>query len=631
MTLRPRREPMTSAADRATWNLHVFATLNAGCSRTIFYGRLFASISAKRMRSAMLRTVVNSVAFALFTAAGLTGQTPPPATSLSETDKVVAGLRQVSNELNSSMRSFYTHLDQTIERLDRGYRTENGRSVQGADVDLIGGPPEVTWGAIRKFVAFRMMAARRPEYAPELAADLERIQQLILETRKRVDASSATLRRLLVVSVADFDPQNDAAMKTRHFQLLKARVGAEEAAKRAMLALPLDQPDAGAPEEAAEKAWDLLGRGLPAPKEPIPDARQQTTPPLPLRIERRKRVTLISEASYRMAVTDSGIEDEQGRHIFYQEEWVQRGQSVIRYRWRVSVETATGEHILLKRYPARELRGDLDVLYGHRDRDYVWYLEPPDESIEPTRNEVESALAEVARSREAVRAATRDFKTRIRETLAHQDRLSDTVNEPVVDSGLPDGMRQTLFAIRAHLARVPAVVEAEGNVRHAISQAETAVRDLEPLAAWSNRTDRTPVPEAPSPSDWAQLLDRSDWEIDSVRNAETEALGALPPDSSRAEDRFPALDKNFIIRIRKKLSANPEDRSVHCLQEVWRMGGALMGDREVKRTVSLILVDPETGNQTRVGGGTRYYKASAGDGLEEIFDEYASDEVSLGS
>ena len=84
----------------------------------------------------------------------------------------------------------------------------------------------------------------------------------------------------------------------------------------------------------------------------------------------------------------------------------------------------------------------------------------------------------------------------------------------------------------------------------------------------------------------------------------------------------------MIVRIRRASSRNG---AVKCLQEIWRMESGMLGYREVSRTVSLILIDPRTGNQTRVGGATRYYKASAGDVLEEIFDEYAADEVSLGS
>jgi hypothetical protein len=557
---------------------------------------------------------VHSILLTLLPAALLMGQTTAPPTASSQADKVIEGFRQITKELNESVKTFYTHLDQEIARHDRGYRLQNRQQIQGADADLIGGPPDITWAAIRKFTSFRMLAVRENDKAapePAAAADLEHIQQLIIEARKRVDASTATLRRLLVISVADFDPREDATAKARHDQLLKARVAAEEAAKRAMLTLPIDmqnvdQPDATAPEDIAEKAWDLLGRALPAQS----TARQQPAPAVPIRFERRKRVTLINEFSYRMAMTDSGIEDSHGRHIFYQEEWVQRGQSVIRFRWRVAVETATGEHILLKRYPPRELQGALDSLYGHRDRDYVWYLEPPDDATEPKRDEIESALAEVARSREAVHAAAMDFKTWVRNAMARQD----------VDSGLPDGMRQRLFAIRAHLARVPAVLEAESTVRRAISQAEMAVRDLEPLAAWANR-----IPGA----EWAQLLDRSDREIDSTRNAETEALRTLPPDSARAEDQFPALDKNVVIRIRNPHSKNPGDKTVRFLQEVWRMETRPIGTREVSRIVSLIMVDPGTGNQTRVGGATRVYKVSPEDILEEIFDEYAADEVSL--
>jgi hypothetical protein len=587
----------------------------------------------------MRHTAVNLIALTPILAAGLMGQSSASSAVLSDTDRATEGFRQVSRELNDSVKLFYTHLDQTIARHDRGYKVEGGRSVQGADVDLIGGPPDVTWTAIQKFVSFRMLAAHRKGdgIRDPAVADLEHIQQLVLETKKRVEASAPVLRQLLVVSVADFDPHNDAGMKPRHDQLLKARVMAEEAAKRAMLALPIEQPEAGAPEETAEKAWDQLGRlfprqsvsalSVPEEKEKVdltPKPRTQTAPAVPIGFERRKRVTLVNEISYRMAVTDSGIEDDQGRHIFYQEEWVQRGQSVIRFRWRVAVETATGQNILLKRYPPRELTGDLEELYGHRDRDYAWYLEPPDDSTEPTRDELDSALAEVARNREAVRAAAQKFKNGIGEVLAQQDRLNASVKEPPVDSGLPDVMRQRLYAIRAHMARVPAVLESENAVRKAISQAESSVRDLEPLAAWSNRISNPPP-------DWAQLLDRSDWEIDSVRNAETEALRALPPDSSRAEEQFPALDKNVIIRMRRLRSKNPQDTSVHCLQEIWRMETKLVGTREVRRIVSLILIDPRTGNQTRVGGATRYYRASDGDVLEEIYDEYAADEVSLGS
>ena len=96
--------------------------------------------------------------------------------------------------------------------------------------------------------------------------------------------------------------------------------------------------------------------------------------------------------------------------------------------------------------------------------------------------------------------------------------------------------------------------------------------------------------------DWAQLLDRSDREINSVRSAETEALAYLPPDSSQAEEQFPEIEKNIIVRIRRARSKNPQDTAVRCLQEVWRMDKGMLGVREVIRTVNLISIDPQTGN-----------------------------------
>jgi hypothetical protein len=176
---------------------------------------------------------------------------------------------------------------------------QNGRPVQGADVDLIGGPPDVTWAAIQKFVSFRMLAARRegkPAHDPAVV-DLERIEQLILETRQRVEASAPVLRRLLIVSVADFDPHNDAGMKPTHDQLLKARLAAEEAAKRAMQALPLEQPASGVPEENAGKAWDLLNRGMPWTGASAKPSQEENLRPIPGRKPRPRFPSASNAAS----------------------------------------------------------------------------------------------------------------------------------------------------------------------------------------------------------------------------------------------------------------------------------------------------------------------------------------------
>jgi hypothetical protein len=198
--------------------------------------------------------------------------------------------------------------------------------------------------------------------------------------------------------------------------------------------------------------------------------------------------------------------------------------------------------------------------------------------------------------------------------------LRAAAKEPAIDSGLPDGLRQTLFAIRAHVSGVAATLKAEDNVRRAVSQADQSIRDLEPVAAWSNRGD-----------DGARFRDRAEREIDFVRTVQAEALAFLPPAGSRAEENFPALEKNVIVRIRPARSKYARNAPVRCLQEIWRMESRMPGTREVMRTVTLILIDPRTGNQVTAGARTILYAAPPGNLLEEIFDEYAADDITFGS
>ena len=87
------------------------------------------------------------------------------------------------------------------------------------------------------------------------------------------------------------------------------------------------------------------------------------------------------------------------------------------------------------------------------------------------------------------------------------------------------------------------------------------------------------------------------------------------------------MERNVIIRIRRAPSRDPQNAAVKCVQEIWRMETGMLGYREVSRTVSLILIDSRTGIQTRAGSAARSYKASP----EDVYDEYAADEVSFGS
>ncbi len=539
----------------------------------------------------------------------------PPA----DPQATIDGLREITRQLNDSVRRFYAELDRTMGLRDRGYKARDGKLRLSADADLNTGQADVMWAAARKFATFRMLAARDTSLPAPALMEFDRLQLLLGETSALVKAGSALALRQMVVSSADLDLSKEALNSDRRMrdQLFKARQAAEDAARQALLALPIDQSETATPEERADRVWDAMARGMPG--KPMVEATANRTrevlPAIPLRLERRKRYTLLREPAYRMAITDSGTTDEMGRHIFYQEEWVQRSVSVIRFRWRVAVETATGQHILVRRYNPIERQGSLDDLYAHRDRDALWYLEPAADATEPGAGQLDAAIDQVSQSREAIRSAAQDFKTAVRAALAKQ---------PELDSGMPDDLRETVFAIRAHIARVTWILKAERNVRSAIDNGEMAIRNLEPMAAWFNRG---------TSAEGFQTLERADREIDSLRGVETQAASYLPSDTTLSQDTFPALRRNLIVRIRsaldKKVDKNQKDQAVRCLQEVWGMESSISGTREVRRTATLIVIDPYTGMQTRIARGTSFYKMSPGVVLEEIYDEYAADNVSM--
>jgi hypothetical protein len=158
-----------------------------------------------------------------------------------------------------------------------------------------------------------------------------------------------------------------------------------------------------------------------------------------------------------------------------------------------------------------------------------------------------------------------------------------------------------------------------------------SVGTLEPLAAFANRTSGfsgfDAEPGSPTTVEWDRVLQRSDREIDLLHAAEEDTLRMLPPDMSLTEAKFPALDKNLIVRIRRIQGRNSEAGAVRCLQEIWRMETAMPGALKVRRTAALISVDSRTGSQVLIHGKTAYYPAAEGDVLEEIFDQTAADDI----
>jgi hypothetical protein len=553
-------------------------------------------------------------------------------TGAREADKAIEDLQRISQELNRALKLLETHIDDAIAGYDSGYRIGR-QQIHGADAELTSGEANVRRADVRKLMLARMLAVRSPERNPAPLIDADHLQDLILEARKRIDASDAVIRRLPLVSVRDLGRREEAEWKSKHDQLLKSRSAAEESARKALLALPVDLPEADSPEEAKDKVFELVVTGgvtLEKEKKAGPPTRPAAVRDglsLPLRWHRNKLITLVREPSYLIALTDPGIEDGKGRHLFYQEEWVQSGVMVVKaMRSRVAVDTATGQHSLIKRYPPRKQPGDIGDVYRLRDQDHLWRLEPLEDS-EPSRLDVESALSEAARDREELRAAVQDYKETIRNALAHNDRLQAAEDQAVPDAALAPELREKLFAIRGHLAGAPAILEAEKKVGGLIDRLAESVQRLESLATWANR-ETLDEPAKLSASEWETLLGRSEGEIDMVGKVRAEARTALPPDLSPSEAKFPALRDGVIVHVGRQPSGGPP-MALRCLQEIWRFGSPVRDGRRVERIVSLIAIDSKTGIQRVLRHATQYYSAGPNDALEGIFDQYAAQDVPL--
>jgi hypothetical protein len=559
------------------------------------------------------------------------GERPPE-----DPEKVTASLRQIASELNNAVKSYQAHLDHEIALHDRGYRAKTGQRIPGADNDLIGGPPDLVETATRKLFAARMMAARSPGYAPAPIADCDRIQLLIEEARSRLNIASDLTRWLFVVSAKDLSIQGNAEQKVKKREFLRARDAAEEAAKKAFVTLPIPLPGADSPQQQRERAWDLMAASLPRDQkgdqkaEPLKDA-----PVLPIHFEIGKRVTLVNEHYGRVTLTDSGLEDQQGRHLFYQEEWMLRhlsgtpgsaGESdlIVSERWAVAVNTRTGQHTLLRRYQPREFRGDFDDLYKFRGTDYVSTAKPAVRSAPPSTDDLTAAVESVETAREALSNAVIDFKRRIREALADNDDWLAAQNKLALDDDLPSDLRENLFAIRGHLARTAKLLDGENNVRSAADQAGGKARTLEALLAWINGNALEQESPAQDSRALLEVMHRADTAMILTRSLEPQARAALPPAEAGREAQFPAFRNNMIVRLRGVGAPADPGGTILCRQEVWRVTTSSRGTREVKRTITMIELHPATGSQIPITREVKYYPIDAGEVLEEVFDENAA-------
>jgi hypothetical protein len=619
--------------------------------RDVEKGREIWQTVCAGVRAMKVRTAILFALAALAVQPAAEAQQMRPANEPADSDKTIASLHQIANELDNAVKRYQAHLDREISAHDRGYRAKSGRRIPAADADLNGGQADVVQSAIRKLFAARMIAARRAGYEPVPLADADRIQVLIVEARSRIDSGNDIMRRLFVVSAKELNPRSYAEQKAKHDDLLKARNAAAEAAKKAFVALPVALPEADSPEQQRDRAWDAA---IPIVR---PDAATQQAAPhnvapvLPIRFEEGKKVILVNEHFCRIALTDSGMEDHQGRRLFYQEEWVTRQGSVARttgtgpagivvlLRWAVAVNTTTGQHTLLRRYEPREFQGDFDGLYELQGNDYISKVNlpaepaPTESALPPTIPSTKgllSAVESAQRSRAELQDALLKFRTQTRDALTGNDALLSARSKLALDDELPGDLRERLFAIRGHLGRTSAILDSENKVQGAVDRASSRVRELEALMAWVDGNSFEKQAPAQDSRALLEAQNRSDIEIHSIRSLTREALTALPPDLPMPEAQLPALKKDLIVRIRS-LGGAPEagvpadpGRITRYRQEIWTVEGSVPGARQVIRTIVLVDVDSKSGSQIPAARELKSYPIDACDSLEEIYDENAA-------
>jgi hypothetical protein len=539
--------------------------------------------------------------------------------SSDDAEKAINGLVTVTQDLSKAVRSYQRHLDEAESKYDRGRLA--------ADADLIGGDAGVVQAAVRHALAARGMAVAQEDrtYRPTFLTDLNEIQNLILATRRRIGDSEAVSRGLLVVSSEELRSGEAKRKSLLHAQLKKARDAAGAAATEALVDLPIPLPEDNSAKD--ESFFEAIFRGGDNPWHPEhpesnssqhQNSRETPAVSLPLHWEQGKRTTLINERGYRLALTAPGVQDAEGRWLFYQEEWIQRGAVVQLKAQLLGVDPSSGQHLLLKRYPMREFTGSVQDVYSVAGLNETRSVKPP--LSEPSRQQAESALGQVGTAPERLLAARQHYMDVLRTSLARSDQRHLDRGESSLDEGLPEETRVLLYALRGHVLRVTHVLDAEKELREQTQEAEQRIEELKRLAAWANRASPEVSRAAVPVSEWDSLQNKADDAIYAARTAIASALAALPPDGADHYAKFPELLKDGIVHLLSVRASTEPGRAVW--QEVWDWDGPST-HRRARQRIDTIVVDPKTGNQIRLSHQMKYYPVDHDESLVDAYERLA--------
>ena len=539
--------------------------------------------------------------------------------TLGYVDGIINAMSTIADDLNKAAKSYIRHADEGIARYDRGPRA--------ADTDITGGEPDTMQSATRKAFAARTLVSSSGEQ-PGLAADAKEIQNLILTARRRIEESDAANQWLLVVSAPELNGGGGDAKqkKIRHAQLLKAREAVEGAAGKALLALPMVVPEGDASKESAFEGVFAGRVALPqrksgdasntSPDHPPNQSIETASALLPLHWEPGQLTPLISAPGYRMALANLDAQDRKGRQAFYQEEWIQRGRVVLRMGQITGVDRASGQHVLIKRYPTREMPGRLDEVYTPGSLNETRFAKPPDS--EPAWEEAEAMLRELTRLNGELPAARQRYQNALGTGLARSDGRLHEKGDGGLDTGLPEDARVQLYAIRGHLLHATVILDAEKNLREDTRAAERGVDELKRVAAWASRSALEETWPATQAAEWDRLQSRADEAIYTSRKVIESTLAALPPDLSDHNAKFPELGKNFIVHMAGVRAATAPGMAIW--QEIWDLGVPAAGRRRVRQEIDIIVIDPATGDQMRLSHQVKYYPAERDESLVDAYE-----------
>jgi hypothetical protein len=228
--------------------------------------------------------------------------------------------------------------------------------------------------------------------------------------------------------------------------------------------------------------------------------------------------------------------------------------------------------------------------------DDLWRLEPPKGSAEPSFKQMQNAISRVQAERWAVVGGAWQLSVGIRQALAENDHHREADRIARLDEGLPPEWREMLFAIRGS-AGATDVLTIASRLKAVLGGADRAIEELRVMASFGNRRPLANPTPGLAGAAWEGLQEQAKEEIERAREAEAEARIRLPQPLKTNWTTLGSPQSEIVVRIR---CLRPSESHTEIQQEVWRPASpAIKGIARIRRTVSLIEIDADTGEQQR--------------------------------